>query len=118
MSLISQSPAWAALQHHWKEVGGMRMRDLFDEDPGRSARFSLDACGIHLDYSKNLVTDETMQRLMALAQTADTTAEPATPAPAAEGTTEGATGDATGGTDTAAAPAAAVACRSGGCRVQ
>ena len=71
MSLISQSPAWAALQQHWKEVDGMRMRDLFDEDPGRSARFSLDACGIHLDYSKNLVTDETMQRLMALAQTAN-----------------------------------------------
>ncbi|MCG6967750.1 MAG: glucose-6-phosphate isomerase [Chromatiaceae bacterium] len=71
MPLISHTPAWKSLEQHWTEIAGWRMRDLFDEDPGRSARFSLEECGIYLDYSKNLVTDETMRRLLALAQAAD-----------------------------------------------
>lgn len=71
MPLISHSPAWADLQAHWNDVVDLRMRDLFEQDPARSKRFSLDACGIHLDYSKNLITDETMRRLMALARQAD-----------------------------------------------
>ena len=71
MPLISHSPAWAALEEHWAEIGSLQMRDLFEGDPGRCARFSLDECGIHLDYSKNLITQETMRRLMALAKTAD-----------------------------------------------
>jgi len=71
MSLISHTPAWKSLEQHWTEIAGRRMRDLFDEDPGRSARFSLEECGIYLDYSKNLVTDETMRRLLALAEAAD-----------------------------------------------
>jgi len=71
MPLISHTPAWRALQHHWKDIVGLRMRDLFEEDPGRSERFSLEACGVYLDYSKNLITDETMRRLRELAQTAD-----------------------------------------------
>ena len=49
------------------------MRDLFDDDPDRSRRFSLEACGIFLDYSKNLVTDETLGHLLALAGAADLT---------------------------------------------
>jgi len=73
MSLISKSAAWLDLQAHWKEVGALRMRDLFEDDPGRCDRFSLEECGIHLDYSKNLITDETMRRLLALAETADLT---------------------------------------------
>lgn len=71
MPLISQTSAWKALETHWKDIGRLRMRDLFEEDPGRCERFSLEQCGIYLDYSKNLVTDETMRRLMALAETAD-----------------------------------------------
>ncbi len=73
MSLISHTPEWKALEAHWKAFDGLRMRDLFEQDPERSQRYSLDGCGIHLDYSKNLITDETLRRLFALAQTADLT---------------------------------------------
>ena len=73
MSLISQTPAWNTLKNHWNEVAGLRMRDLFDEDPGRSRRFSVEECGIYLDYSKNLITDETIRHLLALAEAADLT---------------------------------------------
>ena len=67
MPLISSSPAWLALEKHWSEIADIRMRDLFDQNPGRSEQFSLEQCGIYLDYSKNLVTEETMRLLMALA---------------------------------------------------
>ena len=73
MTLISRTPAWDSLKAHWNEIAGLRMRELFDDDPGRSERFSLEACGIYLDYSKNLITGQTMDQLMALAQTADLT---------------------------------------------
>jgi glucose-6-phosphate isomerase len=71
MPLISHTPAWKSLEQHWKEIADLRMRDLFEADPGRCARFSLEQCGIYLDYSKNLITEETMRRLRALAETAD-----------------------------------------------
>lgn len=47
------------------------MRDLFANDPQRSERFGLSACGLHLDYSKNLIDQHTMQLLLELAETAD-----------------------------------------------
>jgi glucose-6-phosphate isomerase len=73
MSLISESTAWADLEAHWKSISKMRMRDLFEQDPGRAARFSLESCGIYLDYSKNLVDRDTMRLLMNLAKAADLT---------------------------------------------
>ena len=71
MPLISHSPAWRALEAHWKEIAGLHMRNLFEEDPARCDRFSLEQCGIYLDYSKNLITEETMRRLVDLASSAD-----------------------------------------------
>jgi glucose-6-phosphate isomerase len=43
------------------------MKDLFARDPGRAEAMSLEACGIHLDYSKNRVTAETLGLLRDLA---------------------------------------------------
>ncbi|RKZ34275.1 MAG: glucose-6-phosphate isomerase, partial [Gammaproteobacteria bacterium] len=47
------------------------MRDLFAADPKRQEQFSLEACGLHLDYSKNRITTETMEGLLRLAMAAD-----------------------------------------------
>ena len=46
------------------------MRDLFAEDTKRFDRFSVQACGILLDYSKNRINDTTMALLVALAKQA------------------------------------------------
>jgi glucose-6-phosphate isomerase len=46
------------------------MRELFSSDPDRAARFTLEACGIRLDYSKNVITEHTMELLRALARKA------------------------------------------------
>ena len=68
---LTETPAWLALQAHHAEVAEAELRDLFDRDPERFARFSIEADGLLLDYSKNRVTAETMALLQALATQAD-----------------------------------------------
>jgi len=71
MSVLTQSPAWQALTAHQRQIAQMHMREMFERDPQRFSRFSLDCCGILLDYSKNRITEETMTLLFALAQHMD-----------------------------------------------
>src|SRR5512135_93279 len=71
MSTLTRSPAWQALKAHQKAMSRVHMRDLFRDDPRRFDRFSLEAAGLLLDYSKNIVSDETMSLLLALARQAD-----------------------------------------------
>jgi glucose-6-phosphate isomerase len=68
---LRQRPAWAALEAHHQGLKKLHLRQLFAEDPGRGERLAIDAAGIHLDYSKNRITDETMQLLMQLAAESD-----------------------------------------------
>ena len=67
MTNLTDTAAWRALAEHYPRVAPMHMRGLFERDPGRFERFSLRACGILLDYSRNRATDETMRLLRALA---------------------------------------------------
>ena len=71
--MISDTSAWHALKKHWTDMAGQSLRALFSQDPSRCKRFGLDACGIHLDYSKNLINDETIGLLLELAESADLT---------------------------------------------
>jgi len=67
---LTQRPAWKALADHYQQVRDLHLRQLFANDPGRGERFTLDAIGIYLDYSKNRVTDETLRLLLQLAESA------------------------------------------------
>ena len=58
-SPLRQSVAWQALEAHAEEMRGAHLRDLFAADPGRADRFTGEAAGIFVDYSKNRVTDAT-----------------------------------------------------------
>lgn len=60
--------AWQALEAHAKEMSARHMSDLFDEDDLRFAKFSLQSPNILLDYSKNLITEETRTKLLDLAE--------------------------------------------------
>ncbi|MFQ5971923.1 MAG: glucose-6-phosphate isomerase [Alphaproteobacteria bacterium] len=71
MTAIDETPAWRALATHQRETAELHMRDLFARDPDRFARFSLRFGDMLLDYSKNRVTEETMQLLHDLARTAE-----------------------------------------------
>jgi glucose-6-phosphate isomerase len=70
MPSIAMSAAWKALEAHHQATRTLHMRDLFADDPGRFERFSLRAGDMLLDYSKNRITDETMDLLVALAREA------------------------------------------------
>ena len=60
-------PAWRALEVHRDAMAATTLRQLFAADPGRGERMTLVAAGVHLDYSKHRVTDETLGLLVALA---------------------------------------------------
>jgi len=64
-------PEWKALRTHAAEMKKLRLRDLFAADPGRAGRFSVEAEGIYLDYSRNPVTVDTMDLLVRLARACD-----------------------------------------------
>lgn len=68
---LSQSPAWQALMLHQTAMNTTKIRDLFEADPGRAKAFSMDVGALHLDYSKQRVTAETMRSLTALAEHTD-----------------------------------------------
>jgi glucose-6-phosphate isomerase len=59
--------AWALLEKHYQKLKNVHLRQLFSEDRGRGERLAIDAAGIYLDYSKNRITDETLQLLLQLA---------------------------------------------------
>ena len=61
-------PAWRDLSTHQRHVAPLHMRDLFAADQNRFQRFSLQACELFLDYSKNRITEETMTLLVELAR--------------------------------------------------
>jgi len=71
MSALTQSPAWQALSTHRAAMDGVHMRDLFAVDAGRFERFSLEACGLLFDYSKNRITEDTVRLLLDLARQQD-----------------------------------------------
>jgi glucose-6-phosphate isomerase len=60
-------PAWALLEQHYQKLKRVQLRQLFADDRGRGERFTSEAVGIYLDYSKNRITDETLQLLLQLA---------------------------------------------------
>src|SRR5674476_1114762 len=65
---LTAHPAWKALQAHFQKVRTLHLRQLFADDPQRGERFTAEACGLYLDYSKNRITDETLQLLVQLAE--------------------------------------------------
>jgi glucose-6-phosphate isomerase len=64
---LPQRLAWGALVAHQRDVISWHLRDLFNDDPERGRRFTVEAEGLYLDYSKNLINDETMALLTQLA---------------------------------------------------
>jgi glucose-6-phosphate isomerase len=67
---VTVQPAWKALASHYESMYPRHLRELFAEDPQRGERMALERVGIYFDYSKNRVTDETLQLLVRLAEQA------------------------------------------------
>jgi glucose-6-phosphate isomerase len=60
--------AWKALEAHYRRVRELHLRNLFADDPTRGERMAAHGAGIHLDYSKNRITDQTLKLLIQLAE--------------------------------------------------
>jgi glucose-6-phosphate isomerase len=67
---VSGSSEWESLQGQAEKISGVHLRDLFDADPHRGQRLTAEVADLYVDYSKNLVTDETLSTLIALAERA------------------------------------------------
>ncbi|MCI4145902.1 glucose-6-phosphate isomerase [Streptomyces sp. MMS20-AI2-20] len=63
-------PEWAALEQH-RAQGLPGLRDLFADDPSRAERYVVHVGDLRIDYSKHLVTDETLRLLRELAAATD-----------------------------------------------
>ncbi len=64
---LTERPAWKALDAHYQEIRSQHLRTLFASDPERGQRFTAEAAGIFLDYSKNRITAKTLDLLVQLA---------------------------------------------------
>jgi glucose-6-phosphate isomerase len=64
---LRQRAAWKALEQHCRLVEPLHLRTLFEQDPRRGERFGLETEGLYLDYSKNRITNETIELLVNLA---------------------------------------------------
>ena len=65
---VKAEDARACLESHAAKATGLRLAEMFRVDPARGTRLTAEACGVYLDYSKNLVSDEIVAALLELAR--------------------------------------------------
>jgi glucose-6-phosphate isomerase len=65
---LTERKAWKALHEHHEQIATKHLKELFADDPQRGERYTAEAAGIFLDYSKNRVNDETLKLLVQLAE--------------------------------------------------
>jgi glucose-6-phosphate isomerase len=65
---LRAQPAWRDLERHFGEIREAHLRDFFAADPARGERLVADGAGLHLDFSKNRIVDETVILLGELAR--------------------------------------------------
>ncbi len=73
MSTLTSSNSWKTLQQHYTKISQSHMRDMFEQDPERFEKFSLKLNDILFDYSKNIISSETMDELFRLADDCEVT---------------------------------------------
>lgn len=62
----TKTQSWKNLVDHFKEMKGVHMKDLFANDPDRFNKYSIRFNGILVDYSKNIITGDTLKLLLKL----------------------------------------------------
>ncbi|WP_327322866.1 glucose-6-phosphate isomerase [Streptomyces sp. NBC_01210] len=68
---LNRTPEWTALGKHREQLGETHLRELFAADTARGTGYTLQVGDLYLDYSKHLVTDETLALLRELAVATD-----------------------------------------------
>ena len=65
---ITEQPSWQSLESQRESLP--HLRELFASDPDRASKFQIEAAGLFFDYSKNLITEKTIDDLISLANSA------------------------------------------------
>lgn len=65
---VNEYQSWKLLEDHYQKMKHLHLRKLFSEDPKRGEAMIIEDSGIYFDYSKNRITDKTMQLLLQLAE--------------------------------------------------
>jgi glucose-6-phosphate isomerase len=68
---LTRLPAWTSLAEHSTEIKNVHLRELFAKDATRGERFTGEATGLFLDYSKNRLTETSLKLLLQLAEECD-----------------------------------------------
>ncbi len=68
ISPSTQTTAWTSLARHSRRIKKQHLRELFAEDSKRGERFTAEAAGLFLDFSKNRITKKTLKLLLQLAE--------------------------------------------------
>jgi glucose-6-phosphate isomerase len=68
---LTALPEWRTLAVHARGLESSHLRELFAADPDRAGRFTFDACGLHVDHSKQRIGPETVALLVRLAEARD-----------------------------------------------
>lgn len=68
MTMLTQRPAWRALEAHYQAIRGVHLRTLFADEPHRGEQLVAEAAGLYFDYAKNRLTNETIGLLVELAE--------------------------------------------------
>jgi len=63
-----ETASWKKLQEHFIALKDSKMKDFFASDPARAKKYSLIFEDIYFDYSKNIITEDTMKYLLALCE--------------------------------------------------
>lgn len=69
-SVLTSLSSYQKLREHFEDIKEKTLREFFNEDTNRASKFSLEFENIFLDYSKNRITEKTMDLLLQLAQEA------------------------------------------------
>ncbi|PIQ89368.1 MAG: glucose-6-phosphate isomerase [Candidatus Omnitrophica bacterium CG11_big_fil_rev_8_21_14_0_20_42_13] len=64
----ARTKSWLALKNHYRDIKNRHMADMFRDDPERFSKFSLRFEDMLFDYSKNILTEQTLKLLLSLAQ--------------------------------------------------
>jgi len=68
MSVLTESAAWRALAKLAEADAAITLEQRFRDDPERASRYSAEACGLYLDYSKQRIGDDTLEALLRYAE--------------------------------------------------
>lgn len=64
----ANTPSWDALENHYEDISKDPIIEMFEKDPNRADKFSIQWDDFLLDYSKNIFSDKTQKLLLKLAE--------------------------------------------------